>query len=69
MLLVKVLLIKKACNFVLYFSKYEEITFSYMLLFVFIPYFVRAILSKKPVKSVRFGRRYKEGVGHIGGCL
>ena len=47
MLLVKVLLIKRACKVLLYSPKHEEITFLHNSIFVFILYLIEAILSKK----------------------
>ena len=46
-LLVKVLLIKRACKVLLYSPKHEEITFLHNSIFVFILYLIEAILSKK----------------------
>ena len=50
MLPVRGFLIRKACNVVLQYSKREEITFTHDFIFVFIPYLIGAILSKKMSK-------------------
>ena len=59
---IKMLFIKKACNFVLQSSKHEEITFPHEFTPVFILYSIGAILSKNVVKSGGFGKKYKRGI-------
>ena len=68
-LLVKVLLIKRACKVLLYSPKHEEITFLHNSIFVFIPYLIEAILSKKMSRSGGLEKRYKKWVCHMGGMV
>ena len=60
-LLIKVCVIKRTSNFVLYSSKHEEVTFSHELIFVFIPYFVGVILSRKCQKCGGLAKKYDKG--------
>ena len=48
----KNLRIRKECNFVLYSSKHEEITFHHEFTFVLTPYILGALLSKKTLSKV-----------------
>ena len=43
---------KKNMNFVLQSSEHEELTFLQVFIFVFIPYFIGLILSKKMLPKV-----------------
>ena len=50
--------------------KYEEIILPYEFVFVFITYFIEAILSKKFVRSRGFEKKNKKvGMAIIVGCL
>ena len=57
-LLIKVLIIKK--HFVFQSSKNEEITFPHEFIFIFIPYFIGTILSKKSCQKLT-GKNIKKG--------
>ena len=57
-LLIKVLIIKK--HFVFQCSKNEEITFPHEFIFIFIPYFIGTILSKKSCQKLT-GKNIKNG--------
>ena len=68
MLLIKVLLVKKASYIDFWFSKNEEITLPPEFIFVFIWYFYGAILLEKSCQKGRGRGVIKiKGDGHIGG--
>ena len=70
-LLIKVLFIKKACNFVIWSSKNKRIALPHEFIFMFIRYFSGAILSKKSCQKRGVWKNIKRGRGwsssHIGG--
>ena len=66
MLLVKVLFIKKYVTWFFKSSKKKERTLPHEFIFVFIRYFVGAILLKSVAKSRRFRKKIKRGDGHTG---
>ena len=61
MLLIKVFFINKHVTLFFYCSKNKEITLPHEFVFVFIRYFIRAILSKKFCQKRGVRKKYKKG--------
>ena len=69
-MLIKLFFIKKTCNVVFQSSKNEEITLLHVFIFVFIWYFIGAILSRKSCQKQGVQKKdKKEGWPYEGGCL